>query len=140
MHKLNLTVITLAATVALAGCASSAAGTSGGSTKPASGISKGLGAKDASADVAVGKGAKDPDLGWVSAPVKITNHSSKRSDYFIDLAIESADGSTQYDTTMVMAEAVEPGQSAIEKGQFTKDGIPATAKIVVKSVQRTASN
>lgn len=127
--------------IALAGCSSTGGDASSGSTKkPSSGISKGAGSKDASGDIKVGKGVKDAALGWVSVPVTITNHSSKRSDYFVDLAIESADGAIQYDATTVFAQAVESGQKATEKGQFTKDGIPATAKIVVKSVQRTASN
>jgi hypothetical protein len=140
-NRLTLAVTALIAVLTVSGCSSAGDGGSGGSSKkPSSGISKGVGTKDASGDIKVGKGVKDAALGWVSVPVTITNHSSKRSDYFVDLAIESADGSTQYDTTTVFAQAVEPGQKATEKGQFTKDGIPVTAKIVIKSVQRTASN
>ena len=140
-RRIALALTAFTVSITLAGCSSTSGGDSGGSTKkPSSGISKGVGSKDASGDIKVGKPVKDAALGWVSVPVTITNHSSKRSDYFVDLAIESADGSTQYDTTTVIAQVVESGQKATEKGQFIKDGIPATAKVVIKSVQRTASN
>jgi len=143
MNKLKLAALTLAATIALAGCASTTTGT-GSTTKskstptPKSTVSKGLAAHDATGDVKVGVPKKDPDTNWYSVPVTIVNHSSKRSDYMVDLALESANGATQYDTTTVIINALEAGQTATDSGQFFKDA-PAGAKVVLKSVERTAS-
>lgn len=101
-------------------------------------IGTGLGTKDASGDVVFGKPTSDG--AFATAPVKITNHSSKRSDYFIDVSIESADGKTQYDTSTVISQSVEPGQTANEKATFFKtQQVPAGAKLSIKSIQRSES-
>lgn len=74
-------------------------------------VSKGLGARDASGDVTVVRLA-DPDvLGFRTAEVKITNNSSKRSNYLVELSLESTDGRTQYDTAVATAQNVDPGQT-----------------------------
>jgi hypothetical protein len=101
-------------------------------------VSKGLGSKDATADV--GKPVLDPPdiIGSVYVHVPVTNHSSKRSDYFIDITAESADGKTQIDTTTAFVQNVEPGQSADAKTLFLND-IPAGTQVRITGVQRTAS-
>ena len=70
----------------------------------------------------------------------MTNNSSGRSDYLIDLVIESADGATQLDTTTAFVQGLEPGQSATAEAMVTDvESLPADAVIRVTSVQRTAS-
>jgi hypothetical protein len=54
------------------------------------------------------------ELGWPEAQVKITNNSSKASNYIVEIVFESADGSTQIDTSMVAVNSLAPGQSATE--------------------------
>lgn len=140
----------LMAAAMLAGCGSSA-GSDGASdtTKPAADakveetettegdITQGLGSKDASADAGEPTCANDSGMGTGKVPV--TNNSSKRSDYSITVAAESADGKTQIETTYASAEAVEPGQSAEAELYFSKE-LPAGAVCKVKEVQRTASS
>ena len=59
-------------------------------------------------------GCTTNDLDWPEAQVKITNNSSKASNYMVEIVFESADGSTQIDTSMVVVNSLEPGQSATE--------------------------
>lgn len=102
-------------------------------------VAKGLGSKDASADVHLGALGAPDVLKMRTATLTITNNSSKRSDYYIELSAESADGKTQYDTAAATATNVEPGQTTNgDVLPFTKT-MPADAVVVVKSVQRTAS-
>ena len=62
-------------------------------------MNQGAGSADATADMtAPDLGARDA-LGFRSVSVSVTNHSSKRSSYFIEFAIESPDGATQCDTS-----------------------------------------
>lgn len=74
--------------------------------------------------------------------VVVTNHSSKRSDYLITLALESADGKTQIDTADIFVQNLEPGQASPQQGIFlgTNSKPPADSKVVLKSVERTASS
>jgi hypothetical protein len=104
-------------------------------------ISTGLGSKDATADVGV-PALDAPDVIGVSyIHVPVTNNSSGRSDYFIEVAIESADGATLYETTFASLSGVEPGQSASAEGMLAwgSDGSPADATPRITTVQRTAS-
>jgi len=131
-------------TVIVSGCSSTSnsdkpSATHSTTAKPKTSVSKGIGAKDASGDVKIGKLTIDPDLKWGSVPITITNSSSKRSNYVITVVAESADGKTRFDEALVLVNDLEPGQKSVEKAQFTKDGIPATAKVVLKEVQRTAA-
>lgn len=106
-----------------------------------SGISKGLGSKDASADVTEVQIIRDDDefMPIDEVSVKVTNNSEKRSDYFIDVSIESADGSMKIDSTTIYVENLEPGQSTVQTGMLLED-LPDDAVPSVKSIQRTASN
>jgi len=113
-------------------------------TPALTGVDKGIGSQDASADVkVVGLGDKDV-LGFREPELLITNNSSKRSNYIIELSLESPDGKTQYDSTIATASNVEPGQSTGGSViAFTKTGPAAgtvEAPVVkVKSVSRTAA-
>lgn len=89
-------------------------------------------------------GASTWDSVTDTGAVKVTviNHSSKRSDYMITIALESADGKTQLDTADVFVQNLEAGQSTPQQAIFlslnTKP--PATAKLTLKSVDRTAAS
>ena len=144
-HKLRWFFLIVAGFIALIVIISSV-GTStptktnaGGTKSTAPGVSKGLGSADASGDVKIGK--PDASNGFsIDVPITVTNHSSKRSDYFVDLALVSADGKTQYDTTIATIQNLDPGQTSTDTASFLKvSKVPLGAKIVIKSIQRTAS-
>jgi hypothetical protein len=136
---------TAVAVTMLGACASSKtdAGSPATSSSRKSSVSKGIGSKDARADVTIGlwKSDNDPYFPTVSAPVTVANHSHKRSDYVIDIALESANGNTQFDTTTVLVNGLEPGQSTFQKAEFFQapKHVPATAKVTVKTIERTES-
>ena len=104
-------------------------------------ISQGLGSKDASADVTAPAIVREGEAPFTLtyATANITNNSTEASDYFVTIAVESPDGSTRYDETMLMVQSLEPGQTSSQKGIVTKTDIPADAVAVVKEVQRTAA-
>jgi len=135
--------VVVASSVLVTACSSTAGGSSSSHSpaKPKSSISHALGSKDATGDVKIGKITVDSVLGFPSAPVTVTNHSSKRSNYLIEISLESADGKTQIDTADVAVDNLEPGQSTVQKAQFTtSDKLPAGAKLVIKSLDRLASS
>lgn len=126
------------------GSSNNAANNPGASTTPNPGISKGIASKDASADVKIGRLKAKKILGQVSyyyAPVTVTNHSSKRSDYIITVALESTDGKQQIDTATVLIQKLESGQSKADTADFlTTDKLPkGGGKLVLQEVERTAS-
>ena len=118
------------------GSPSSNPGSVAASSSPSNGVDKGLGSKDASADATVGP-LRRSDFG-AEALVKVTNSSEKRSNYAVDLSAVSADSKTQYATTMVYIENVDPGQSAQETASFLEQ-VPAGAKVTIKTVERTSA-
>jgi hypothetical protein len=67
------------------------------------------------ADVAI-TGCSADSLGDLQAAVKVTNHSSGRSNYVIEIAFDSKDGKTQLDTTAVLVNNLDPGQSSNQTG------------------------
>ena len=102
-------------------------------SKPKSGVSQGLGANDASADVKIVAFTE----GEFSSEVEllITNHSEGRSDYYVELSLTDASG-TNVGWTNAVAMAVEPGQKAKVTAPVVEDG---AVKAKVHEVQRTAS-
>jgi hypothetical protein len=147
-HKLRWTLLGLTGgIVAIIAIVSAAGGGTAKTTTPntptnnqSPGVSRGIGSQDATGDVKLGRYNTDViKVGHVG--VTVTNHSSKRSDYMITVALESADGHTQYDTADVYVQNLEPGQTTSQDGIFTNTSTnpPATAKLVLKSVERTAS-
>jgi len=112
--------------------------TSDTSTAPdtQSSISTGLGTKDATADVKLG--TPTTEYGLTNLPVKVTNNSEKASDYYIEVVVESKDGSERIDFANVLVMGLKPGQKATEEAMFGAD-IPANAVFTVTEVQRTAS-
>jgi hypothetical protein len=154
--RIAVAVAALAA-VALAGCSSSAKSDSGAAkttakttakaavaaktskAAPKTSVSHDLGSKDASADVKAGAIVMDPTLNVPSVPLTVTNNSSKRSNYLITVALESADGKTQVDTTIASVDDLDPGQTAATSAQFFKPDMPAGTIAVIKTVDRLAS-
>ena len=105
-----------------------------------SGVDKAIGAADASADVS-GAVLGQPDaIGFRRSPLTVTNNSSKRSNYMIDLSIESPDGATQYDTSFASVNNLEPGQTTTAEAFSITKTIPADAVVKIKTVSRLASN
>ena len=105
-------------------------------------ISSGLGSQDATADVGTPILDAPDAIGVSYLHIPVTNNSSGRSDYFVEVAIESADGATQYQTTIATLSGVEAGQDASAEGMVAwgSDPAPADATVRVTTVQRTASS
>jgi hypothetical protein len=101
-----------------------------------SGISKGVGSKDATADVKLGKIAQPDAIGVRYGTVHIVNHSDGISDYYIEVAILDASG-TNIGWTNAVADHVKPGQKAEAKIMITEDD---AASVEITEVQRTASS
>ena len=137
--------IAFALLVGLTGCASTtttgsdSSGTAS-SVEPGNSVSQGIGSQDASADVTNPVLGATDALGFRAVTVTVTNNSSKRSGYLIDISVESPDGATQYDTTIVTVSNLEPGQSTNSDSIPITKEIPADAVPVVKSVSRLASS
>ena len=66
-------------------------------------------------DVAAVRVSPPDILGAVYIEVTVTNRSSKRSDYWIDLTLTSSNGSIKYGDTWVSISDLEPGQTMTEK-------------------------
>lgn len=137
--RLRTALLVLVTALGLSSCTPLAdTSDSGSADGSGSGVSQGLGAQNAAADVQLGI-VRAPDvLGIRYEKVSVYNTSSERSDYSINVAIESANGRVQYDTGFAYITNVEPGQRASEKVMFSKP-VPGGARVVLKEVQRTAS-
>jgi hypothetical protein len=133
-------VLGVACVLGAAGCSSSRT-SRGGSTPTTHEVSKGVAA--AAKDVKVGRWhqAKSAVSPVVTVKVVITNSSSKRSDYIVDLALESADGTMEYETTPVLVDGLAAGRTTTRTASFVSVNVklPKTAKVVMKSVERTSS-
>jgi ABC-type glycerol-3-phosphate transport system substrate-binding protein len=137
MKKITkIAAVTGAALLTITACSAATSDTSTTTPDTQSSISTGLGTKDATADVKLGKSTEE--YGFTTLPVKITNNSEKASDYYIEVVAESKDGSERIDFSNVFVSGLKPGQKATEEAMFTED-IPASAVFVVTEVQRTAS-
>ena len=105
------------------------------------GISNGVGSHDATADIGTPTMAAPDAIGVSHVEIPVTNNSSGRSDYWIELVIESADGATQLETTSAFVEDLEAGQSTTAEAMVIDAGsLPADAVVRVTTVQRTASS
>jgi hypothetical protein len=130
-------VVIFAASLA-GGGNSDTAGPSTGTAAPAadSGVSRGLGGKDATADVRIDKGSASVSYGLVTATLTITNHSSKRSDYYVEATLLNAAGEN-IGTANALVSSVEPSQVAHAELNGSVTGKLHSIKIT--QVQRTAS-
>ena len=133
---LAIVVIAIAATAA---GANKSKDDKAGSGATAITISKGLGSQDASADVTNPVLGPPDALGFRSVTLTVTNNSSKRSNYLIEVSIEAPDGKTQYDTSIIPVNNLEPGQTTTTDGFPVTKEVPADAVIAIKEVTRLAS-
>lgn len=100
-------------------------------------VGTGLGSQDASGDIdSLDCGSPDA-IGAMYPSVKITNRSEKRSNYFVTVTFESADGLTKYEDALIMVMSLNPGQSMSEEGIVLGE-IPSDAICKVTEVQRTS--
>lgn len=91
------------------------------------------------ADVTVNSCDKDPTTGYYSAKLTVVNHSSKTSDYTIEVGLVSADGATKYDTMDASVQNLAAGQSSPQTAQSITSDVPAGAVCKIDTVDRFAS-
>jgi hypothetical protein len=109
------------------------------STPGVAGVDNGIATADASADVTDPVLRAPDSIGFRTVTMTVTNNSSKRSNYLIDVSFESADGTTQYDTSFASVNNLEPGQTTTAKAISTTKDIPVDAIVKIKTVSRLAS-
>jgi hypothetical protein len=81
-----------------------------------------------------------PDsLGQLDATLRVTNHSSKASNYMITVVFESPDGSTQLDSTIAAVNNLASGQKSDVEAPTLKDAPTGGFKCRVADVTRYAS-
>lgn len=88
-------------------------------------------------DVQITNCASDA-VGWAEADVVVTNHSSKTSNYIINIVFESADGAQQVGTGLVAVNNLNPGQRSEQTANALKNGIPGMV-CKVSDITRYAS-
>lgn len=93
-----------------------------------------------SEDIKITKCAKSGGVlgGDYDAKVKITNHSSKPSDYVVTIAFESTNGKKQLATGDAIVDSLQPGQSSTQDADGLKSAKVAF-KCVLSDAQRTES-
>ncbi len=125
--------------VAIAANSDTGSDSASGSTPP-NAIDQGIGSKDATADL-VGVEWVPPDMiGAVYVNTTVKNNSEKRSDYLIEVVLESPDGAVKYGDATALIQNVEPGQTTTDKSLFLNVTDPPTdARARVTKLQRTAS-
>lgn len=74
----------------------------------------------------------------VDVALRVTNHTSKRSNYTMEISLEDTAG-TKVGDGYASTNNVEPGQVANVSGVATLSGSPASFKCVLKDVERFAS-
>jgi uncharacterized protein (UPF0333 family) len=97
--------------------AGSAPAAGGDAAKPAAPAGDG----DKAQDAAITKCEVDKTLGWPSAEVTITNHSSKSSNYMVQVEFLDASG-TRISEGIAATNGLAPGQKSIQKAQGTAEG------------------
>jgi hypothetical protein len=73
--------------------------------------------------------------GHMASTVRVTNHSSKRSNYVVDVVFESADGSRQLAARTVLVNDLEPGQTT-QREAATLTSAPTSFDCRLSQVQR----
>ena len=115
-----------------------------GDTKDSKGsASSSSGSHPPEADVAVASCAlSDNQFEGPQANLTVTNHSSKASNYIIEVVFETTDGGTQLDTGNATITNLAPNQTANEKAVSFKGDLRKTAaefKCKVANVTRLAA-
>jgi len=107
----------------------------GSAKKKATTVGSGTTAHPAAADVQLGTCTRDDATGWYTANLTVTNHSSKSSNYIIEVGLQSADGATKYDNLLASVSNLASGQSSPQKAQSLTQ-VPAGAVCKVDKVTR----
>lgn len=114
-----------------AGPATSAAGGAATTAAPgtaAPGTAKTPATKAGFGDVTITACAlSDNEFLGPEATVKVTNNSSKPSNYSVQIAFVSKDGATQYDTGGILVSGLAPGQSTVDKAASLKSEVRTQA-------------
>ena len=126
-------VLGSAAVIASSGTSSGGGSSSGDNNKPLNG----LGSSSANKDVKITKCATD-DIGDVDAVVKITNHSSKASDYTVTVEYDNKAGD-QIDTGDVFVQNLRPGQTTAKHAASMESAPKRGFTCKISEVQRTGS-
>ena len=134
------------AVVAIIGMAAASGGSSkSDSTKAAAGAPASSGVRSMSsngsnppeADVTVKSCATD-EFGYMEAKVEVVNHSSKASNYSVEVAFEGNGGTVQLGTGAVLVSGLEPGQTTLQDANpFEKSTGAFTCRVT--SVDRFAA-
>ncbi len=120
--------------IAIAGALSS----SGGGSSSDSGISTGLGSKDASADVELGPCGK-PSFGLMTCQLVIRNHSDGPSDYYIEAIAKDPSGANVGHGNGT-ASHVDPGGTAkADLVLVLSEGAGKSITVQLTTIERTAS-
>jgi|GEM_PF-5433888 len=139
LKMIGLSAIALASTFVLLGSGedSGSKSTSDSSSSSNDGSSSDVGESSEVDDVTITSCGAD-ELGQMEAVLRITNNSSKPSNYMINVAFESPGGSEQLDTGFAIVDTLQPGQSTNETAMTFTDA-PANFTCRVISVDRYAS-
>ena len=131
-RTVGVAVMIVAGLAASIGSGSSKPGGGGGGEKT-SGPRGGSAVKD----VTIVSCTTHSTRGTPTAKVKIVNHSSKTSDYFVKIAFDSPDGNIHYHSSLA-SNNVAPGQS-IEQDAVLVKSVSGTFTCKVTAVSRHAS-
>lgn len=77
------------------------------------------------------------DLGFMAATLKVTNDSSERSNYIIDVTFTSPDGAEQYGSGGALVSALAPDQTKQEKASSLEEAPPGEFECKITDVLRT---
>lgn len=75
------------------------------------------------------------EYGWMVATIRVTNDSSERSNYSVDVSFTSPDGSEQYATGSAYITGLAPDQTRTEEATSTEEP-PGKFKCVITDVFR----
>jgi hypothetical protein len=120
--------------------ASSAASTPPLTTATQAGGGSVFGSQEHPEDIQLLNCSRSAGLGWAGVDVKVTNHSSKPSTYYIKIAYASPDGGTSYGDGWVSIDTLAPGQ-VTTRSAFPGQGVPTGAQLacVLTGARRTAA-
>ena len=134
-------LVVLGSLIILGGIISALSGGNDTTPKPAapsSGVSQGLGAKDATADVQLSSITFD-EIGLGHVTATITNHSADTSDYYIEAGVFNDQG-VRIDSGNAYVSHLAPNQVAKQDLTTTVQSSAHPAKVVLTQVQRTSSS
>lgn len=115
----------------------STGGENGDTAAPAGDLN--VGAADEVDDVTITACGEKDALGFTTATIEVVNNSSKASNYLIEIAFESADGSAQLATGNAYITSLAPNQSKTEEVNSLEEIAEAEVTCRLASVDRLAA-